>query len=350
MRRELIGRLGRVARVRRTRERSGPLILLYHRVADAETDAQSLAVRPDRFREHLSVIAAEYEPVTLRDLVGTTRAGRALRGRRAVAVTFDDGYADNLSVAKPLLERSGISATVYVASAYLRGGKRFWWDEVERVLLGPGRLPATLELSLPGENVRFELGDRSEHAVDGARGPEGWSVLDDDDPSPRHAVYRTLCARLRPLDETAREAALRALSSLVEDQNGEPRDPPRPLTADELIQLADGDLVDVGAHTVSHPVLAELPRSRQQDEIAGGKQELETILGRPVVSFAYPYGGGTDFNRTTVSLVRAAGFEHACTSLAGPLTSRTNPFRLPRVVVRNCTGAELEQQLSEVPW
>src|SRR5687768_10389614 len=107
MRSELIERLRRLARVRRERDRSGPLILLYHRVADPETDAQSLAVKPDRFSEHLSLIAAEYEPVALSDLVATMRLGRAARARRAVAVTFDDGYADNLSVAKPLLERSG---------------------------------------------------------------------------------------------------------------------------------------------------------------------------------------------------------------------------------------------------
>jgi peptidoglycan/xylan/chitin deacetylase (PgdA/CDA1 family) len=343
MRPELIARLRSVARVRRRPARGGPLILLYHRVAHADTDPQALAITPERFDEHLSFIEAQCEPVALRDLVAAVHDGGSTGARRAVAVTFDDGYADNLSVAKPLLERTGVPATVFVASGYVRAPKPFWWDELERVLLRAKQLPPTLDLEIEGENLRVDLGDGTAAAGD------GWTVLRKDAPTPRHAAYRDLCARLRMLDEAERESTLQVLTSLVDAENGESAHSPRPLTADELARLAEGDLIDVGAHTVSHPVLAELPRGRQEDEIASGKEELEEILGRPVASFAYPYGGGSDFDATTVSLVRAAGFDHACTALAGVVTSRTNRFRLPRIVVRNCTPDELEQLLSRVP-
>jgi peptidoglycan/xylan/chitin deacetylase (PgdA/CDA1 family) len=333
-------------RARASRRSDAPILLLYHRIARASIDPQLLCVSPGRFAEHLGMIAERYEPVALGELLARVREGRPVN--RCVAVTFDDGYADNLLAAEPLLERAGAPATVFVTSGNVRDGRPFWWDDLERILLRPGRLPSVFALTVAGKKLRFELGDDAAYTPGRAADRAGWTVLDRGDPGPRQSLYRELSARLRVLDERERDSALGDLRSLVEAYEGSPPDVPRPLTADELVRLADGGLVDVGAHSVSHPVLAALPRRRQHEEVAGSKRELEDLLGRPVSAFAYPYGARADFDDGVVSAVRAAGFNHACTSLAGRLTPRTNWFHLPRVLVRDWTGAELERRLSEV--
>jgi peptidoglycan/xylan/chitin deacetylase (PgdA/CDA1 family) len=76
-----------------------------------------------------------------------------------VVVTFDDGYADNLHHAKPLLERYGIPATVFVTSDYIGQEHEFWGDKLERLLLQPGALPQTLQLQVNGTAYQWSLGE-----------------------------------------------------------------------------------------------------------------------------------------------------------------------------------------------
>jgi peptidoglycan/xylan/chitin deacetylase (PgdA/CDA1 family) len=88
----------------------------------------------------------------------------------------------------------------------------------------------------------------------------------------------------------------------------------RTLTEPETVALAAGDLIEIGAHTAAHPVLSMLPVAEQKREIEASKQRLEAVLGRAVVSFAYPYGSLSDYGRETIKTVQAAGFESACTT------------------------------------
>lgn len=342
----LVGALARRLRVHRRRAHDHPLVLVYHRVSRAVPDPQLLSVTPEHFAEHLDVLARRFRPVRLCDLVAAAREARPPAG--AVAITFDDGYADNLTTAQPLLERVGIPATVFVASGYVGNRRPFWWDELERLLLRPGRLPPVLALRLGGEELRWELGSDAVYSARRAAECAAWTVLDSAEPGFRQRVYRDLCARLRHVEETDRNEVLDRLRSLVDLDDGRDGEAPCPLSLDEVRRLVDDGLVEVGAHTVTHPVLADLPVERQQDEIAGSKRQLEDALGRPVRSFAYPYGAREDLNDTTVSLVRAAGFDHACVNVPGRISRETDPFRLPRVLVRDWRGVELARRLLEV--
>ena len=333
-------------RRRRTRRGKGPVVLLYHRIARTSSDPQLLCVSPEHFAEHVGLIAERYEPVRLAELVA------ALRGAelppRAVAITFDDGYADNLGAAKPVLQRKRVPATVFVASGWMGGDRMFWWDELETLLLRPGRLPPVLELEIGTELLRWQLGDDAVYPPEAAAARFGWTVLDDHDPSPRQRIYRELSARLRRLDENARERVLDSLRS-VGERNGETDgDLPRPLTLEELGCLATGDLVDIGAHTVTHPTLSTLAPDGQREEIAGSREQLESALGRPIASFAYPYGGASDFDQTTARIVRDAGFDHACANFSSRLGHGTDVYRLPRILVRDCGGAELARSLADL--
>jgi peptidoglycan/xylan/chitin deacetylase (PgdA/CDA1 family) len=101
----------------------------------------------------------------------------------------------------------------------------------------------------------------------------------------------------------------------------------------------------VGAHTLTHPVLAALPEAAQRDEIRRNKECLEALLGRPVKSFAYPYGTRADYTRQTVRLVREAGFACACANVPGVISQRSDPFQIPRFIVRNWDGEEFARRL-----
>jgi peptidoglycan/xylan/chitin deacetylase (PgdA/CDA1 family) len=321
-------------------------VLLYHRIEHASTDPQLLCVSPEHFAEHVELIAERYEPVRLQDLVTALREGEL--PSQAVAITFDDGYADNLAAAKPVLERNGVPATVFVASGWIGGDRMFWWDELEFLLLRPGRLPPVLELETGTEILRWELGDEAVYTREAAAARSHWTVLARHDPGRRQRIYRELCARLRELDELARERVLDSLRLAGEWTVAPNGELPRAMTVEQLRRLAGGEIVDIGAHTVTHPTLSRLEPDMQREEIAGSRQQLEAALGRPITSFAYPYGGTGDFDETTALIVRNAGFDHACGNFLSRLGPRTDAYRLPRVVVRDYDGAQLARRLADL--
>jgi peptidoglycan/xylan/chitin deacetylase (PgdA/CDA1 family) len=340
-----MGRLpGRVRRAARRLVRTfspSALVLLYHRVADAPSDPHRLCVTPGHFREHLEVLRAYGAPLRLGDLVSRLREGRL--PRRGIVVTFDDGYADNLENAAPLLERYDVPATVFVASECVGREREFWWDELERLLLLAPALPRTLSLTIGGDRHEWNLGETA-GAGDQAPSHRGWDI-GQRDPSARHAVYRSLYELLRPVPDGERQAIL----ELVRDWAGAPREvraTHRPLRVDEVGSLATCRLIEVGAHTLTHPVLGSLHRQAQWEEIRGSKIRLEEMTGRPVTSFAYPYGvPARDYTAETVAMVREAGFGCACSYLPEPVGRDAEVFELPRPMVRDWDGDEFGRRL-----
>ena len=320
------------------------LILLYHRVADLQTDPQLLAVTPDHFAEHLEILGRYSRPMSLPELMVTLRNG--CLPRRAVVVTFDDGYADNLYYAKPLLERHDIPATVFVTAGYVGSEREFWWDELERLLLAPGRLPETLRVKINGSVSEWALEEAADYSEQASRSHQSWDVQQKHDPGPRQRLYRALCPLVRPLSEALRQSVLDELRAWAgADSVG--RATHRALAPDEVVRLADGDLVEVGAHTMTHPVLSEMPVGNQQTEIRRSKVRLEEILGREVSSFAYPYGTLSDYTPQTVGIVQEAGFASACSNFSGSVHSASNHYELPRRLVRNWPGEQFAQRLRE---
>jgi len=252
-------------------------------------------------------------------------------------VTFDDGYADNLQAAAPLLEAHEVPATFFAVSGQIGADREFWWDRVERALFEPDELPEALDLAIGQEVIRLEF-------ADGTASDRTWNVQRDDTPSPRHIAYRELTTRLRVLDTPRRDAVIDELSCWARVAPGV-RSSHRPLDEAQLVRLDAHPQVSVGAHTVSHPVLAALSRSRQRDEIEQSKRRLEVLLEHPVSSFSYPFGGHDEFTGATVSAVVAAGFERACANFEGRVGARTDRFQLPRLLVRDWSGEEFERRL-----
>src|SRR5262249_20398310 len=158
-----------------------------------------------------------------------------------------------------------------------------WWDELSRLVLGPTQVSGDLIVRCQGTTRRW-----LRQVADGG---ERWSA--DGGPSSakpagsRLDLHVQLHTMIRPLPDADRRSVLRGLqewSKSVDEDPGEQR----PMTADELRQFEEGGRHEVGLHTLTHPVLSDLPSAQQKVEIFEGKQVLEKILGHPVRAFAYP--------------------------------------------------------------
>jgi peptidoglycan/xylan/chitin deacetylase (PgdA/CDA1 family) len=329
--------------LRRTARRAANLfvpraiILLYHRVAELSSDPQLLSVTPQHFAEHLEILRKHYRPIPLQ------QTDKLLR--RSVVVTFDDGYADNLWNAKPLLERYDVPATVFVTTGYVGQDREFWWDELETLLLERRRLPETLQLNINGGIRQWELGASSDYDEDAYNHYRSWNVSQRNDPGPRQFVYRSLHQLLRPMLDRDQRKVLNQLSDLAGARSSS-RSKSRPLSPAEVIELDKGGLVEVGSHTVTHPVLSGLSPAAQWTEIEQSKADLEAMLSRPVTSFGYPFGTRSDYAEETVAAIRRAGYHRACSNFAGVVGPDTDRFQLPRFVVRDWDGDEFSRRLS----
>lgn len=306
----------------RAKDLVGPkaIILLYHRIANSEIDPHLLCVSPQHFAEQLAVLTQHYTPMSLQQCAAAMEQGRL--PRRAAVITFDDGYADNLHAAKPLLERYGFPATLFITTGQTGNPREFWWDELEKIFLLPSTLPQHLEM---------EIGGHTHH----------WDV-DGTQPNARLELFWAIHKLLRGLPTGIRTEKMDALLKWSgASYKGRPSY--RALTINEVASLAKTSLIELGGHTVTHPNLAEQDLAVQRGEIHNGKTALEEMIGRAVHSFSYPYGF---YSEPTIELVRQAGFSNACTCSEQPTRNESDPFQLPRLMVRDWDGDEFAKRLN----
>lgn len=317
------------------------LVVAYHRVADLASDPQRLAVGVEQFGEQMEVVSKSYNPMAAGELLELV-ARRKRIPSRSVVVTIDDGYSDALLMAKPILASCSVPASVFVSSDYLAGDKEFWWDEIERVVLCANALPSRLVIEAGGTQFTVDT------ATESRRDDQRETALEWDITQPatteRQRLYLQLRDLLLPLSATERESALASLRAQFRVERLV-RPTYRPLSASELRELADGELVEVGAHTKSHQMLAVRTQDEQQDEILGAKLALEEATGRPVRLFSYPYGSEDSYSEVTERIVREAGFLGAFTTRFGIVLPWANRFGLPRCPTENIGGEEFAKRL-----
>jgi peptidoglycan/xylan/chitin deacetylase (PgdA/CDA1 family) len=280
------------------------LILAYHRVAELATDPCGLATSPPLFESHLEILKSRFSVLALSQLVERLRAGCLPDG--SVALTFDDGYQDNLSQAAPILARFGCPATFFATALEPEAGE-FWWDRLDGLLL-----QAEAEKHRDWRRWQRPVSEASE----------------------RFQSYYALLERMKPGPQSAFLAELAGVSG------AEQRSSHRRLSAPELGQLVELGF-ELGCHTLSHPRLPFLSREEQRHEIEGARVRL----GGAVAGFAFPYGA---CSRTSLELVKQAGFGYACLAQPGTLWRGSNPWRLPRCQADGLSCQQLEQLLRQL--
>jgi peptidoglycan/xylan/chitin deacetylase (PgdA/CDA1 family) len=229
------------------------MILVYHRVAQGNVDPWALGVSPAHFAQQLQVLKTIADPISLESLVNA-KSDRELPPR-PVCVTFDDGYADNLLAAKPALETYRVPGTVFVTPGYLGVPENLWWDELAKLILDPASRLDELRLSLNGFDHAWVFPQ-----VEGQDPQCNWRAWDPI-PGPRQAAYLEIYEVLVKLSDAAREQAMEQLrrGAIYPDRRQH-----RAMTEEEVRELAEGEFVQIGAHTLTHPILAHLTPEQQQ--------------------------------------------------------------------------------------
>jgi peptidoglycan/xylan/chitin deacetylase (PgdA/CDA1 family)/SAM-dependent methyltransferase len=302
-----------------------------------EVDTWALSVSPELFLEQVSSLRAVAEPYTLTEIaVGLLRGNLP---HNAVAVTFDDGYLNNLLNAKPILEQFEIPATVFVCAGWIGRDDELWWDQLERALFLTMNLPNRLELNVNGQH--FEWNVLPDHNDGNAQASPSMQFGIDDFPS-RLKLYRDVWEVIRRLPPSLQIEAVQKISAWS-GARPEARDGYRPMNAQELVDIAAGGLIEIGGHTVFHPLLPAHSSSFQRHEILDGKLQLERILGTSIDTFAYPNG---EYDQASLDIVREAGFLCACTTVDNVCTLGTSIYELPRLGVRNWGGQEFTNIVS----
>jgi peptidoglycan/xylan/chitin deacetylase (PgdA/CDA1 family) len=294
---------------------------MYHRVAFARHDPWGLAVDPERFEEQIAYLKHHRTPMSMDEFVDRLRS-KTLPAN-AVAVTFDDGYRDNLINAKPVLGRYGVPATLFLATGFIHQNTPFWWDELATMILASTKAIRDQQV-WAGEAVTLDWGEAERSDIEG-----GWRVSDEPRTA-RQNAYLAIWRKLQRATAEDRELAMNTLRRRL----GTAHDPlVKPMSFDEIRAIQSDGLVELGAHTVTHSALTFLSRLESRREIEGSGHRCRELANKCVNGFAYPYG---DMSSEVRSDVATLGFSWACSTEGGFVDGKQlDIYALPRAAVPN---------------
>ncbi len=273
-------------------------VLIFHRVLPQADPLFPDEMHARRFDALCRWLSSWFNVLPLDEAVAGLKAGTL--PARALCLTFDDGYADNHHVALPILQRHGLTATFFIATGFLDGG-RMWNDTIIESIRG-SKVPV-LDLALLG------LGRHALGTIEEKRSAIADLI--------KQIKYRPVAARVTLTEQVAQLARVPLPHDLM-------------MSSDEVKALHQAGM-QIGAHTVSHPILAGLSDEQARQQIQDSKSFLEQLLGERVGLFAYPNGKpGEDYTPQTVALVRSLGFDAAVSTQAGASGAADDLFQIRR--------------------
>jgi peptidoglycan/xylan/chitin deacetylase (PgdA/CDA1 family) len=317
------------------------VILMYHQVCVRRSDPWQLAVTPEHFDEQLSLIRKNFDVVSLDELATGLRQHKL--GSKKLAITFDDGFCDNYTNARPMLESYKLPATFYFTTHMIDSGQLYWWDELEFLILHSEKLPRQFHLRISDEEFHFDfLTDDTLNArlIEQIR---NWDASEEPS-NERISLFLSLWKRMQPLPFDQQQKILVSIRIWAGIPHVDQAHAPV-MGMKELTDLGSNPLFSVGAHTVHHAMLAKQERHVQAFEIQESKKVIEGLLGRKITSFSYPYG---NYNAFTKLLLRDAGFKYAVSTDNRPVYANDDVFELPRMQVRNWSGEEFSERLQQL--
>jgi peptidoglycan/xylan/chitin deacetylase (PgdA/CDA1 family) len=273
-------------------------ILIYHRVLmepdlllDIKDDFKNFDTQINYLNHHFNVLPL-YEAVQ-RLRSGTLPA-------RAACITFDDGYADNAEIALPILQKYGVSATFFIATGFINGG--IMWNDRLIELIRRAK----------GDTLDLERIGKGKHAIKTV--------------SQRHNLLFNLIKEFKHLPFEIRQLELEKLQQIIPEVL--PDD--FMMTSEQIRKLHHAGM-EIGAHTVEHPILTRIENDKAYAEMVNSKETLENIIGNSVRLFAYPNGEpGQDYLPEHIAMAKEIGFEAAVSTAWGTANSHSDLFQLPR--------------------
>jgi peptidoglycan/xylan/chitin deacetylase (PgdA/CDA1 family) len=294
-------------------------ILIFHSVWPQADPLRPGSITAQDFDQLMGFVAETFNVLPLAEAVERLVSGRL--PPRSLCITFDDGYADNHDVALPILKQWNLSATFFVATAFLDGG-RMWNDAVIEALR-----------VAPGPELNLDHLDLGVHAV------SSWQER-------REAVDRLLLT-LKYLPASKRT---QRVTELVAAAGGGSDGRLLMMTSAQVRELHNSGM-EIGGHTVNHPILFGMSPAQARDEILQGRETLEEWVAAPIRLFAYPNGKpDRDYAREHVEIVRRAGFTAAVTTSWGSSVAATDPLQLPRFTPWNRDPLRFGLRLLQNCW
>ena len=289
-------------------------VLNYHRVADPKTDGRetfrpNISATPENFAWQMDYMRKHFNLISGAELSAWLHGAQKLPPYAAM-VTFDDGYHDNFLNAYPILKARNIPAIIFLTTNYIDKGAPFYWD----VLAYAFRHTAKRQVDLPLIGLRHWENDEEMVRVMLA-----WAETSKllPDAEKKEALQDTLAV----LDVSVPADAFHGLQ----------------LTWDQIREMAQNG-IEMGSHTVSHPILTRISLAQVKEELDKSKKRIEAEIGMPVFSFAYPNGGSADFAPETQNLLRELGYQLAFSLMPGPTqyaTVKKDPYAIRRIFLRH---------------
>jgi peptidoglycan/xylan/chitin deacetylase (PgdA/CDA1 family) len=274
-------------------------ILIYHRVLVATDALFPHEVTQATFDMQMAHLKSVFNVLPLSEAVERLKCGTL--PARAACITFDDGYADNATIALPILQRHGLKATFFIATAYIDGGRMFNDSVIEAIRQAKTDRLDLRELGLG----QFEL--------------NGYAAKS-------HAINEIL-SELKYSSPQERRQKIAQLYELAQCGT----QPDNLMMTSEQIKALHHAGMEIGAHTDSHPILAKMDSEAVKQEILAGKQFLEKLLDEPIRLFAYPNGKpGIDYLPEQAKLVKALEFMAAVSTQRAVASQYSDHFQLPR--------------------
>jgi peptidoglycan/xylan/chitin deacetylase (PgdA/CDA1 family) len=278
------------------------LVLGWHNVGSTWLFPSRPGAGPRGLERQLRFLRRSTSVVDLREALAALAAGRALP-RRAVAITFDDGYRDQLELAVPMLERLGLPATFFLIPGVLSRAVRPWWELVAWAFVRASRDVIAWE----GTTMQLQT------------------------PVRRRAALLAVAERLKRRGRAARDQALEELTGRCAP-DGHPGDGGMFLDWDGARELVRRPGVTVASHTYHHGILSQEGAEAQRQDLLESRQQLQRELQVEVDLLAYPNGQTGDWNGETVTVARAVGYAHAVTTVPGWNRPSTPPYEILRFI------------------
>lgn len=292
------------------------VILLYHRVANLDSDPQQLAVSVENFDKHISFLKNNYP------ILSFDKDWEEIK-EPSVIITFDDGYFDNYKNAFPILCKYEVPATIFVTTGRLNTTSEPWCDDIERIIL--------LNNKLIGKEITFDFN---------FLGKKRMYIKNKDD---LRIMYHIFHDTLLEMSSTHRDSVIR---DFISKYGGAPiREEHRYLNNIELKKMSESPIITIGGHTVTHTRLSNQDRYTQKKEIIESKKCLEKIIGKEVTTFSYPFGGKKDYNEDTIDILEQCGMKKVASNFPGQVHKKTSYLELPRHLVRNWNLDEFKNNL-----
>lgn len=303
--------------------RKGGSILLYHSVGSSGV-FQDNVVREELFREQIAFLRKRYKVVPLTDIMDHLQFGRRIPPNW-VAITFDDGYRDNVETALPILKEAGMTATFFPTVDVVENGEPFFYDVIHAIIQKSDK--PEIKVDFKGREKTFSLRN----------------AQDKED-----AILRIVLEirKERPEERWKFVESLGEACAVKENIKDNLKDVYMTITQ---VQELEKSGMEIGSHTVTHPNLPTLTENEITGEVENSKKWLETVLGKSVKGFSYPFGKRPDFNDQVLLKIRNAGYAYAVSTVYGKVYDNADPFVLPRIGVRNASLCRLKVNLLGVP-